>query len=169
MFSVYSSSLRSACPTHPRTRFSHKSSSLHSLFSLPCASRGKLGTSHPTHNLVFQIRSFAQPRFRKLTPMATSSAQTTSPFFPLFLVQLRVLLSFFLIITAFLTTRRFALLISQTRHRIPRPLHPPRTFRSARQLPRNPDNHPVFHPHRNAAGEYNQEEENRGTSARGAT
>jgi hypothetical protein len=82
---------------------------LHSPFSSPCASRGKLGTSHPTHNLVFQIRSFAQPCFRKLTPYATSSPQTSSPFFPLFLRQLRVLLSFFLIFTAFLTTRRSAL------------------------------------------------------------
>jgi hypothetical protein len=67
------------------------------LLSLPCGNGGKPTPIHPSLIPFFQFSSFAQRSFRKPYPSPTRSLQAISPDFPLFLSQLRVLLSFFFI------------------------------------------------------------------------
>ncbi len=95
--SVHSSSLPTPCPTRFQTLFSHKSSALHSPFLIPSGNRGKPGSLPLSHAPHFQNPSIPQPRFRKLSHPATASHQSSSPLFPLFLLERRVLLSFLLI------------------------------------------------------------------------
>ena len=98
---VYSPSLPTPCSTRLWTHFSHKSSALHRPFPVSSGNLGKLGSPHPFHTLHFQNSSIPQPQFRKPTHPATSSRQSSSPQFPLFLPERRVLLSFFLISYSF--------------------------------------------------------------------
>jgi len=58
--------------------------------------------SRPGHRPVFQIPSIAQTGFRKLSPQPTDSLLTISDDFPLFLAELRVLLSLFFITPTFI-------------------------------------------------------------------
>ena len=104
--SVHRMDTQSYCPTRLRTRFSHKMSCLHKPVSASCGSRGKHGPVSPARSRVFQIPSFAQLCFRKPEPSASLSDKTTSSFFPLFLGELRVLLSFSLFFYPFPRTRR---------------------------------------------------------------
>jgi hypothetical protein len=143
--SVHSRSSPNPCPTRLRTHFSHKSIALHSPFCVACGSRGKPVTANPPHNPVFQFPSIPQLRFRKLTHHSTLSLRTTSPEFPLFLPELRVLLSYFLSLIRFPITRN-ALLA----------LHPPLRIPTAAP-PRNPEMRPCFPRTDQRKGAYNQE------------
>ena len=76
----------------------HSQLALHMPFQRTCGSRGKAGPQQRSPLPVFQNRRIAQLRFRKLrTPPTVAFANTLRPF-PLFLVELRVLLSFSLIL-----------------------------------------------------------------------
>jgi hypothetical protein len=97
-----------------RTCFSHNPSALHSPFPLPCASRGKPRSLNTPSIPVFQNSRIAQPLFRKLSTTPTPLPTITSEAFPLFLTELRVLLSFSLISYPFPTTRRACQLYFQS-------------------------------------------------------
>ena len=84
-----------------RKRFPHRSSGFHIPIRRASGKRGKTGTRNTSRDLNLQISRFTPPGFGKLTPEETSSIQNTSAVFPLFLPQLRVLLSFLLIFHCF--------------------------------------------------------------------
>ncbi len=88
-------------PVRLRTRSSHNPRRFHNRFGDPSGSRGKPYPLSPCNNQDFQNPSIAQPRFRKLARTSTSSLQSPSATFPLFLPHLRVLLSFFFIFLIF--------------------------------------------------------------------
>ena len=94
---VHTPSSPAPCPARIRTRFSHKSSALHSPFRIPSVNRGKQGSLAPSPRLLIQNSSIPQPQFRKLTHPSTPSQQSSSPKYPLFLPERRVLLSISLI------------------------------------------------------------------------
>jgi hypothetical protein len=94
---VHSPSPPAPCPTRLRTLFSHKSTALHSPFPAPSANSGKPGSHHLFLCLLIQNSSIPQPQFRKLTHPSTPSQQSSSPKYPLFLPERRVLLSISLI------------------------------------------------------------------------
>ncbi len=79
---------------------------LHMHFQCACGSRGKPGSAQATALPLFQNCRIAQLRFRKLRNRSTVTFADTLRSFPLFLVELRVLLSFSLILHPFITTRR---------------------------------------------------------------
>jgi len=98
---VHSRSSPTPCSMPLGTRFSHRPSGLHRPFRDASGKRGKAGTSNAGHNPDLQISRFAPSGFGKLTPDESPSIQGTSPLFPLFRLQLRVLLSFLLIFHCF--------------------------------------------------------------------
>jgi len=89
------------CPTRLWTRFSHKPQTLHRGFQATCGRRGKLGPSCQPIRPVIQTSSNPQPRFRKPVTPSTPFPSIPSEGFPLFLPQLRGLLSFLLSIYPF--------------------------------------------------------------------
>jgi len=90
---------------------------LHMQFQCACGSRGKPGSALASALPLFQNRRIAQPGFRKLRNSSTVTFTDTLRSFPLFLVELRVLLSFSLILHPFITTRRA--LCAHLKHRKP--------------------------------------------------
>ena len=82
------------------------SAALHRPFEFSCGIRGKRGQEQRCESLVFQIRRIAQLRFRKPDTITSSAHTSTLRSFPLFLVERRILLSFYLFIHTFPTTRR---------------------------------------------------------------
>jgi hypothetical protein len=90
----------------PRTCFAHIRNCFTHAFSMPLweswETRSVLISALP----LFQNRRIAQPRFRKLCSSSTVAFRDTLLPFPLFLVELRVLLSFSLILHPFITIRR---------------------------------------------------------------
>jgi hypothetical protein len=71
-----------------------------------CGSRGKNGRQQQGHLPLIQNCRNAQLSFRKLRTCPSPLLQSTSDTFPLFLTELRVLLSFSLFFYPFPTTRR---------------------------------------------------------------
>jgi hypothetical protein len=98
---VDDTALQSPSSMRLRPCFSHRQSALHSPFPSLCGRRGKQGPPYPPSSLLFQNSRNAQSRFRKLRTLSTHLNPTTSEAFPLFHPQLRVLLSFLLIILPF--------------------------------------------------------------------
>jgi hypothetical protein len=94
---VHTPSPPAPCPMRLRTRFSHKSSALHRPFLVPSGNLGKLGSHLPSLTPLIQNSSIPQPQFRKLSHPSTPSQQSSSPKYPLFLPERRVLLSISLI------------------------------------------------------------------------
>ena len=91
----------SPCSERSLAEFPHKPSAFHMAFSRPCGRRGKHGAPLARCRLVLQTSSNPQPRFRKLTCTSSPYLAKTSSEFPLFLRELRVLLSFISLILLF--------------------------------------------------------------------
>src|ERR1035438_10176384 len=91
--SVEDAGAPSPCPARRRTSFSHKASAIHRGSDAACGRRGKRGYIIARVNQVFQSSSNAQPQFGKLALPSSGFAAISSEGFPLFLPQLRGLLS----------------------------------------------------------------------------
>jgi hypothetical protein len=87
----------SPCPVRRWTRFSHKLSAFHRVFRGICGRRGKQGQCDSREWPVLKKPRIAQTGFRKLDSQPTPYPPISSEAFPLFLGELRVLLSFLLI------------------------------------------------------------------------
>jgi hypothetical protein len=98
---VHTPSPPAPCTKRLWTRFSHKSSALHRPFPSPSGNLGKLGSHLPFLTPLIQNSSIPQPQFRKLSYPSTPSQQSSSPIYPLFLPERRVLLSISLITYSF--------------------------------------------------------------------
>jgi hypothetical protein len=81
------------CPARRWTRFSQNASAFHRGSGGACGRRGKQGSVGTHAKPVFQYSSIAQPGFRKLARKSSRFTATASEGFPLFLPQLRGLLS----------------------------------------------------------------------------
>jgi hypothetical protein len=145
-------------PQRLETHFSHRSPALHRAFFAACVKSGKLGSESGSARTVFQNSSIPQPGFRKPTPSPSSSSTTTSEVYPLFLRELRVLLSFLLFFYPFpqYPSQRTGGCLENVYGQ--RPTHSSIDGWPARNGPQYPDKHPCFPRARQDKGEYNQEE-----------
>jgi len=124
-------------------RFSHKRATLHSPFPAPCGSRGKHRSPQLQTLPLFQDSRIPQPQFRNPRTTPTPPITITSDGFPLFLQQLRVLLSFLLISYPFPTTRRAPSALNAKPHKHSPHTKPPNSFLRPRQVIQRRT--PVFH------------------------
>jgi hypothetical protein len=92
-------------PTHSMAwvshGFPHTPAPFHSHFQRLCGRGGKSGAPLTLRRQVFKSSSIPQPGFRKPTPTSTSCTSWTSSEYPLFLPELRLLLSFISLILIF--------------------------------------------------------------------